>query len=103
MLRSEQLAALTATAHYVDELLNRVPNPDQPYVGSNAFAHKGGLHVAGVRADATTFEHIDPAPVGNRRELLDLRARRAAARSRTKAEERAWRSTTRRPSGSSSG
>jgi 2-isopropylmalate synthase len=42
----------------------------QPYVGRNAFAHKGGMHIAGVRADATTFEHIDPALVGNRRDLL---------------------------------
>jgi len=65
-----QLASLTATAHYIDELLNRSPNPDQPYVGRNAFAHKGGMHVAGVNVDPATFEHIDPALVGNRRELL---------------------------------
>jgi 2-isopropylmalate synthase len=39
-------------------------------VGKNAFAHKGGLHAAGVRADAATFEHVDPSLVGNRRELL---------------------------------
>jgi 2-isopropylmalate synthase len=64
------LARLTETAHFVDELLNRTPNPVQPYVGRNAFAHKGGLHVAGVRADASTFEHVDPALVGNRRELV---------------------------------
>ncbi len=38
--------------------------------GENAFAHKGGMHVAGVRADAATFEHVDPSLVGNRRELL---------------------------------
>ena len=42
----------------------------QPYVGKNAFAHKGGMHVAGVRADASTFEHVDPALVGNHRDLL---------------------------------
>ena len=46
------------------------PDPDQPYVGRNAFAHKGGMHVAGVNADARTFEHIDPAAVGNEREML---------------------------------
>ena len=46
------------------------PNPDQPYVGRNAFAHKGGMHVAGVEADARTFEHIDPAAVGNERAVL---------------------------------
>ncbi len=54
----------------VDELLNFVPDPNRPYVGRNAFAHKGGLHVAGVNADPSTFEHLDPAAVGNERELL---------------------------------
>jgi 2-isopropylmalate synthase len=42
----------------------------QPYVGKHAFAHKAGLHAAGIRADAQTFEHIDPASVGNRRDVL---------------------------------
>jgi 2-isopropylmalate synthase len=64
------LAGLTEAAHFLDELLNFVPDPDQPYVGKNAFAHKGGLHVAGVNADPATFEHIDPAAVGNSREVL---------------------------------
>src|SRR4051794_24483322 len=70
VLAADQLARLTETAHFVDELLNRNPDPRQPYVGRNAFAHKGGMHVAGVRADASTFEHVDPALVGNVRELL---------------------------------
>jgi 2-isopropylmalate synthase len=65
-----QLASLTATAHFLDELLNFTPDPDQPYVGRNAFAHKGGMHVAGVNTDPATFEHIDPEIVGNQRELL---------------------------------
>ena len=65
-----QLASLTASAHFFDELLNLVPNPNQPYVGRNAFAHKGGMHVAGVTADPATFEHVEPEVVGNRRELL---------------------------------
>jgi 2-isopropylmalate synthase len=39
-------------------------------VGKNAFAHKAGLHAAGVRADAQTFEHVDPAVVGNSRDVL---------------------------------
>ncbi|MGO9909026.1 MAG: citramalate synthase [Solirubrobacteraceae bacterium] len=66
----EQLASLTQAAHFFDELLNFTPDPDQPYVGRNAFAHKGGMHVAGVTADPATFEHVDPDVVGNRRELL---------------------------------
>jgi 2-isopropylmalate synthase len=64
------LRSLTETSHLIDEIANRNPNPNQPYVGKNAFAHKGGMHVAGIRQDARTFEHIDPALVGNDRELL---------------------------------
>jgi 2-isopropylmalate synthase len=77
----ERLERLTGVAHFIDELLNITPDPNQPYVGKNAFAHKGGLHVAGVRADATTFEHVVPEQVGNRRELLisELSGRGTAA------------------------
>src|SRR5438552_2503882 len=70
VLAPEQLARLTETAHFIDELLNRAPNPAQPYVGKHAFAHKAGLHAAGVRADAQAFEHVDPAVVGNSRDVL---------------------------------
>jgi 2-isopropylmalate synthase len=70
VVTDHQLARLTETGHFVDELLNRAPNPFQPYVGKHAFAHKAGLHAAGVRTDASTFEQIDPALVGNRRDLL---------------------------------
>ena len=65
-----ELAGLTEASHLLDELLNFVPDPNRPYVGQNAFAHKGGMHVAGVAADPATFEHIDPAAVGNAREVL---------------------------------
>jgi 2-isopropylmalate synthase len=65
-----RMRSLTETAHLVDEICNVTPNPNQPYVGKNAFAHKGGMHVAGIRQDARTFEHVDPALVGNDRELL---------------------------------
>jgi 2-isopropylmalate synthase len=70
LLAPERLARLTETAHFIDELLNRAPNPAQPYVGKHAFAHKAGLHAAGVRADAQTFEHVDPRVVGNGRDVL---------------------------------
>jgi 2-isopropylmalate synthase len=69
-LSEAQLTTLTEASHFLDELLNFTPDPDAPYVGRNAFAHKGGMHVAGVRTDPTTFEHLDPAVVGNVRELL---------------------------------
>jgi 2-isopropylmalate synthase len=70
VVTAEQLARLTEVSHFVDELCNVAPVLDQPYVGRNAFAHKGGMHVAAVRGDARTFEHIDPAAVGNEREIL---------------------------------
>ena len=69
-LTEAQLGSLAPAAHYFDELLNFTPDPDQPYVGKNAFAHKGGMHVAGVNVDPSTFEHVDPSLVGNSRELL---------------------------------
>jgi len=70
VLAPERLARLTETAHFVDELLNRTPDPAQPYVGKHAFAHKAGLHAAGIQADASTFEHVDPDAVGNARDVL---------------------------------
>ncbi|HEX4838211.1 MAG TPA: citramalate synthase, partial [Solirubrobacteraceae bacterium] len=70
VLPAEGFARLTETAHFVDELLNRIPDPAQPFVGKHAFAHKAGLHAAGVRADAQSFEHIEPELVGNRRDIL---------------------------------
>ena len=66
----DRMRLLSETAHFVDELTNTTPDPDQPYVGRNAFAHKGGMHVAGVQADARTFEHLDPKLVGNSRDVL---------------------------------
>jgi 2-isopropylmalate synthase len=66
----EQLASLTTTAHYLDEVCNMSSDPDRAYVGRNAFAHKAGMHAAGVAADASTFEHLDPALVGNERDIL---------------------------------
>ncbi|MFY9487432.1 MAG: citramalate synthase [Solirubrobacterales bacterium] len=65
-----QLSLLTDTAHLIDEICNVQPDPDQPYVGTNAFAHKGGMHVAGMLEDTSTFEHIDPEIVGNGRNML---------------------------------
>jgi 2-isopropylmalate synthase len=66
----ERLRRLTEIAHLVDELCNVTSNPNQPYVGANAFAHKGGMHVAGINRDARTFEHADPADVGADRRVL---------------------------------
>ncbi|MDE3037420.1 MAG: citramalate synthase, partial [Pseudomonadota bacterium] len=66
----EKLPLLTHVSHFLDERLNRAPNQHAPYVGSAAFAHKGGLHVAAMAKDSTSYEHIDPALVGNQRTIL---------------------------------
>ncbi|MFL5894364.1 MAG: citramalate synthase [Thermoleophilaceae bacterium] len=70
VVAEDQLERLTSTAHLIDEICNVTPNANQPYVGRNSFAHKGGMHVAGIARDARTFEHVNPAAVGNKRELL---------------------------------
>ena len=54
----------------VDDILNKHPNNHQPYVGENAFAHKGGLHVSAVMKDPSTYEHVNPELVGNNRKIL---------------------------------
>jgi 2-isopropylmalate synthase len=70
VVSAAQLASLAPTAHYLDDVCNMASDPNRAYVGRNAFAHKAGMHAAGVAADANTFEHIDPATVGNEREIL---------------------------------
>jgi len=64
------MARLTALSRGFDERLNRTPNRGAAYVGANAFAHKGGLHASAVMKDPGFYEHIDPARVGNRRDVL---------------------------------
>jgi 2-isopropylmalate synthase len=64
------LRRLTEVSHYVSELANLPPRPDLPYVGKSAFAHKGGVHVSAVMKEASAYEHIDPAAVGNERRVL---------------------------------
>jgi 2-isopropylmalate synthase len=66
----EQLARLTELSHFVAEVANQVPNAHQPFVGASAFAHKAGLHVNAVLKTAASFEHVDPARVGNRQRIL---------------------------------
>ncbi len=61
----ERLARLTELSHYVAEICNINPDAHQPYVGQNAFAHKGGIHVSGVSRRSDTYEHVEPEAVGN--------------------------------------
>ena len=65
-----KLDHLTELSRYVYETANMNFRPSQPFVGASAFAHKGGMHVHGVRKNAASYEHIDPATVGNERRVL---------------------------------
>ena len=63
----DALKTLTRTSRLLDDILNRVPSRQAPYVGSAAFAHKAGLHASAILKDPSTYEHIDPNDVGNER------------------------------------
>ena len=60
-----RMERLTVVSHRVAEQLNRAVNPQAPYVGSSAFAHKAGLHVSAIARARDAYEHVDPATVGN--------------------------------------
>ncbi|RCW83428.1 citramalate synthase [Paracoccus lutimaris] len=64
---SEALAGLTRISRRLDEILNRAPLRSAPYVGTSAFAHKAGLHASAILKNPATYEHVDPALVGNER------------------------------------
>ncbi|MBT8412574.1 MAG: citramalate synthase, partial [Octadecabacter sp.] len=63
----EALKGLRKASRMLDEILNRVPQKQAPYVGASAFAHKAGLHASAIAKNPDTYEHIDPALVGNTR------------------------------------
>ncbi|MEL6957556.1 MAG: citramalate synthase [Pseudomonadota bacterium] len=63
----EALKGLRKASRLLDDILNRVPQKQAPYVGASAFAHKAGLHASAIAKDPSTYEHIDPAAVGNTR------------------------------------
>ena len=69
-LTDHDLTQLTHVSRLLDERLNRPPSRNAAYVGESAFAHKGGLHVSAVEKDPATYEHIDPALVGNQRHIV---------------------------------
>ena len=60
-----RLPTLTEVSRFVAEVANLAPDDHLPYVGKSAFAHKGGIHVAAMRRNEATYQHIDPALVGN--------------------------------------
>ncbi len=65
-----RLKDLTVVARSFDELLNRAPNAQAPYVGKSAFATKAGIHASALAKEPETYEHIPPDSVGNRRRIL---------------------------------
>ena len=66
----ENLARLTELSRFVAEVANLSHDDHLPYVGASAFAHKGGIHVAAVLKNEATYQHVDPALVGNRRRTV---------------------------------
>jgi 2-isopropylmalate synthase len=65
----DHLQNLTEVSHFVYEMANLQADSDQPFVGKNAFAHKGGVHVSAIKKNRRTYEHIDPELVGNIRDI----------------------------------
>ncbi|MUO84574.1 citramalate synthase [Agrobacterium vitis] len=66
----EKLVELTRLSHAFDELLNRSPNHQAPYVGASAFATKAGIHASALLKDPKTYEHVEPGLVGNFRKVM---------------------------------
>jgi 2-isopropylmalate synthase len=70
VVTDEQLGRLTETSLFATELANLNLDPQQPYVGSGAFAHKAGLHVAAITKSPGSYTHVDPRKVGNQERVL---------------------------------
>lgn len=66
----ESLKQLTHLSHFVSEIGNMRVKKEQPFVGDSAFAHKGGMHINAVMKNPLSYEHVNPAKVGNRRRIL---------------------------------
>ena len=97
-ISAENLAKLTDTAHFVAELCNVSPDPHQPYVGLDAFAHKGGLHISAVERDPTHLPAHRPGAGGQRARTCWCRSCRARPPSSSGSSSWATRWTTTRSS-----
>jgi len=83
---AQALTGLVRVSRQLDDILNRVPLRSAPYVGASAFAHKAGLHASAILKDPATYEHIDPARVGNARIIpMSNQAGQSNLRARLKA------------------
>ncbi len=70
VLPNSNLLKLTLISRQISDILNLNPNDHQPFVGTCAFAHKGGLHASAVKKDSRTYEHIHPELVGNTNKII---------------------------------
>ena len=70
VLAPGSLARLTEVSRYVYEMANMNYRAGQPFVGLSAFAHKGGMHTHAIARTTASYEHIEPAAVGNERRIL---------------------------------
>ncbi|WP_457935921.1 citramalate synthase [Mesorhizobium sp. 10J20-29] len=66
----EKLAGISRLSRGFDELLNRAPEPQAPYVGQSAFSTKAGIHASAIAKEPETYEHVPPESVGNRRKVM---------------------------------
>ena len=69
-ISDSELKQLSHLSHFVSEISNMRVKNEQPFVGDSAFAHKGGMHINAIMKNPKTYEHIDPALVGNHRRIL---------------------------------
>ena len=69
-IAADAMRHLTSVSRSVSEIANMPPNDKAPYVGSHAFAHKGGMHIDAVVKNPISYEHVDPDQVGNTRRVL---------------------------------
>ncbi|MDN5929382.1 MAG: citramalate synthase, partial [Hyphomicrobiales bacterium] len=67
---ADALAGITRLSRSFDELLNRSPEQQAPYVGASAFATKAGIHASAIAKEPATYEHVAPEMVGNRRRVM---------------------------------
>ncbi len=70
VIGKEKLKGLVKVSRLVDEISNNMPVKNMPYVGESAFAHKAGMHANAVLKNPSSYEHIDPAAIGNNRRFL---------------------------------
>jgi 2-isopropylmalate synthase len=69
-ISDKNLKELTGVSHFISEVSNMRQQPNQPFVGTSSFVHKGGVHIDAMLKNPKTYEHIDPGVVGNHRRLL---------------------------------